>query len=123
MSDPTSATMISRCKLCLEDREKRRIEAPGWDIDTEEDYLAVLTHVVEEHPTDAPVGALFAAVERESGCDACSERFASPVRIQEHGLTRRAYCERCSAENTLRRLFVQSIAPVEIFEDVPLHAE
>lgn len=123
MSDTASATMISRCKLCLEDREKRRIEAPGWDIDTEDDYLAVLRHVVDEHPTDPTVEALFDDVEVGIACSACGDPFASAVQVSERGLTIHSYCDDCGGENALRQLIVRPVSPDEVVAEVPKHAE
>lgn len=124
MADETAAVRtISRCKLCLDDREMRRCEAPQWDVQTDADYLDVLTHVVETHPDEAAVAALFADVELLTPCAECGTPFASAICIGAAGLTMRAYCDPCVAQNALRQLIVRPVAPADVFEEVPRHGK
>jgi len=85
-----------RCKMCLNDPEKRVSEAERFcDLNGPEDYATVLRHALEEHIDSDELSEVMAGRTLPTPCGDCGEPFVSEVHISD-GLRVRSYCDECA---------------------------
>lgn len=97
-------------------RECNIRDAPRFRLDSDDDYIAVLYHYLDEHPDNERFRNVIESTWIETVCDACEQPFFAPMRVSRDGLHFEAYCPECEAEDWIRPLFVRDVTPEELVE-------
>jgi len=91
-------------------------EAPWFSLDSDEDYVAVLYHYLDEHPDSDAFRNVIESTWIETLCSACEQPFFAPMDLGQNGLHCAAYCFGCEDKDWVRPLFVREVTPKELVE-------
>jgi len=118
MSEAESERECKRCKMCLNDPEKRVSEAERFgDLNGPEDYAGVLRHALEEHIDSDELSEVVTAVTLPTPCGDCGEPFVSEVHISG-GLRVRSYCDDCAESDSVLALIYRRVSVDEILPEI-----
>jgi hypothetical protein len=107
-----------RCKMCLNDPEKRVNEAERFsDLNGPEDYATVLRHALEEHTDSDELSEVMTGVTLPTHCGDCGEPFVSKVHISD-GLRVRSYCDECAESDPVLALMYRRVSLDEILPEI-----
>jgi hypothetical protein len=107
-----------RCKMCLNDPEKRVSEAERFgDLNGPEDYAGVLRHALEEHIDSDELSEVVTGVTLSTPCGDCGEPFVSEVHISD-GLRVRSYCDECAESDPVLALMYRRVSVDEILPEI-----
>jgi hypothetical protein len=107
-----------RCKMCLNDPEKRVSEAERFgDLNGPEDYAGVLRHALEEHIDSDELSEVMSGMTIPTPCGDCGEPFVSEVHISD-GLRVRSYCDECAETDPVLALMFRRVSVDEILPEI-----
>lgn len=104
------STERTRCRECT------LREAPQFTLNSDDDYVSVLYHYLDEHPDSDTFRNIIENTWIETLCNDCKQPFFSPMKLGQEGMHCDAYCPECYAEEWMRPLFVREVAPEELVE-------
>ena len=109
---------LKRCKMCLDDPEKRVSEAERFcDLNGPEDYATVLRHALEEHIDSDELSEVMSEATLPTPCGDCGEPFVSEVHISD-GLRVRSYCDECAESDPVLALMYRRVSVGEILPEI-----
>lgn len=107
-----------RCKMCLNDPDKRVSEAERFgDLNGPADYAAVLRHAIEEHIDSDELSDVITGVTLTTPCGDCGEPFISEVHISD-GLRVRSFCDECADSDPVLALMYRRVSVDEILPEI-----
>jgi len=106
----SDGSVRKRCRECT------LRDAPRFRLNTDDDYVAVLHHYLDEHPDSDKFRKVIESAWIETVCTECGQPFFAPMRVSQDGLHCAAYCPECEAEDWIRPLFVRDVTPEELVE-------
>jgi len=107
---PEDGTERKRCPEC------NLRDSTWFELETDEDYVAVLEHYLDKHPSSERLRDAVQGSYIETVCEDCERPFFSPVSVDHNGLHIEVYCPDCEGKEMIRRLMAKSITPREFVE-------
>lgn len=112
MSEDGTEQQFYRCKMCLNDPDKRISASARFRLESAEDYADVLRHALRDHPgSDELAGVL--DLEYAAPCARCGDVFLTRLRLTSKGLIVRNFCDEC-AEDGVEELIHRSVGIHEV---------
>lgn len=111
-SDEQSETGTYRCVECGAIRNATR-----FDLDDEEDFVAVLDHFLEEHPRLETFREVVESTWVRVDCQQCDSEFYSPVKVGSEVFLAESFCSECANHfNAVKQLVVRDLSAEDVLE-------